>query len=79
MLNNPNQSSPLKLARHKRGQSIHFVARAVGTTPGNLSRVENRKQSPSPGLAARLSKFFSQEITEIEILYPERFDAGGTQ
>ncbi len=66
----------LKTARQKRGQSIYFVAKAVRTSPGNLSRVENRKQRPSPKLAARLAAFFAPELTELQILYPERFEVG---
>jgi putative transcriptional regulator len=68
--------SLLKIARQKRGKSIHFVAKAVRTSPGNLSRVENLKQRPSPKLAARLAAFFAPELTELQILYPERFEVG---
>ena len=65
--------TPLKAVRLRLGQSIHRVAKAVHTSPGNLSRLENGKQKASPELAARLAEFFGSEITEIQILYPERF------
>lgn len=76
--NNDQIYSPIKSARQKRGKSIHFVARAVKTSPGNLSRVENGKQRPSPKLAARLAEFYGHEVTEIQILYPERYEGKGT-
>ena len=66
-------SSTIKTIRLKRGQTLTQVARAIGTDAGNLSRVENGKQKPSPRMAARLAQHFGYEITEIQILYPERF------
>jgi transcriptional regulator with XRE-family HTH domain len=66
-------SLSIKAARLKRGQTLTQVAQAIGTDAGNLSRVENGKQNPSPRMAARLAKHFGYEITEIQILYPERF------
>jgi transcriptional regulator with XRE-family HTH domain len=65
--------SALRRAREAKGQTIVEVSRAVGTDPGNLSRIENGKQKASTELAEKLSKHFDGEITEIEILYPGRF------
>ncbi|MBU0593344.1 MAG: helix-turn-helix domain-containing protein [Gammaproteobacteria bacterium] len=65
--------SPLKQVRIKRGQTLNDVAQAVGTDSGNLSRIENQKQTASPDLAEKLAKHFGYEVTEIQILYPERF------
>ena len=65
--------SPLRKARERTGQTIVEVCRAVGTDPGNLSRVENGKQRSSTVLAERLAKHFGSDLTEMEILYPERF------
>ena len=42
---------------------------------GNISRLENGKQRASPDLAERLAKHFGYAITEIQILYPERFSS----
>jgi hypothetical protein len=39
---------------------------------GHLSRVE-RGEKTSTDIAERLSVFFENEISEIEILYPERY------
>lgn len=65
--------SPLRQARERAGQTIVEVGRAVETDPGNLSRIENGKQKASTDLAEKLSKHFSGEVSEMEILYPERF------
>jgi transcriptional regulator with XRE-family HTH domain len=67
--------TPLKTIRNTRSLSIHLVAAAVSTTAGNLSRIENGKQKASPELAERLAKYFGYAVTEIQILYPERFKA----
>ena len=64
---------PIKTIRIKRGQTLAEVARAVGTDAGNMSRIENGKQRASADLAEKLAKHFGYEITEIQILYPERF------
>ena len=65
--------TPLKQARIARGYTLDQVAIQVGTDSGNLSRIENGRQTASPGLASRLALFFGYAITEIQILYPERF------
>ena len=66
-------AAPLKALRIKRGLTLQEVSDIVGTDPGNLSRVENLKQKASPDLAEKLAKYFGGEITELQILYPERF------
>lgn len=66
--------SPLKRTRLNTGRTLSEVAEAVGTNPGNMSRIENGKQRASPGLAEKIAKYFGYAITEIQILYPERFD-----
>jgi DNA-binding XRE family transcriptional regulator len=42
------------------GRSLRQVAKAVGTSMGNLSRIENGKQIPSEGLNARLTAKFDE-------------------
>lgn len=69
--------SPLRLIRESKGQTIVEVGRAVSVDPGNLSRIENCKQKASTELAEKLVKHFNHEITEIEILYPDRFASEG--
>jgi putative transcriptional regulator len=66
-------SLSIKAARLKRGQTLMQVAKAIGTDAGNLSRIENGKQMPSPKMAEKLAQHFGYEISEIQILYPERF------
>ena len=66
-------SSSIKAARLKRGQTLVQVATSIGTDAGNLSRIENGKQKPSTTMAARLARYYNNEISEIQILYPERF------
>lgn len=68
--------SPLKQTRLKRGQTLAQVSTAVSTNTGNLSRIENGRQTASPKLAEKLAKHFGYEITEIQIVYPERFKDG---
>lgn len=65
--------SPLRQIRERKGQTIVEVGRAVSVDAGNLSRVENCKQKASTELAEKLAKHFDNEITEMEILYPDRF------
>lgn len=64
--------SPLRMARKKRDLKIKQVAAATGVDSGNLSRIE-RGDSASKETAEKLAAFFAGEITEIHILYPERF------
>lgn len=66
-------NSPLKQTRLRRNGTLAEVATAVGTNTGNLSRIENGKQKASPKLAEKLAKYFGHEITEIQIIYPERY------
>lgn len=65
--------SPLKRARLTARKTLSDVAPAVGLDTGNLSRIENCKQTASKETAEKLSKFFEGAITEMEILYPERY------
>jgi len=70
--------SPLRQIRERKGQTITEVGRAVTVDPGNLSRIENCKQKASTELAEKLAKHFHHEITEMEILYPDRFIVADT-
>lgn len=71
--------SPLKRSRKSQNISIRALARRVGTTAGNLSRIENHKQQASPALAAKLARALGYALTEIQILYPERFTADNSE
>ena len=65
--------TPLRLAREQRDMTIVQVSTATGLDPGNLSRIERGCQTPSKDVAEKLAKFFNNEVTEIQILYPERY------
>lgn len=65
--------TPLRAIRTSRQLSLATVATAIGLDTGNLSRIERMTQQPSPATAEALSNFFDREITEEQILYPERF------
>lgn len=67
--------TPLRLARERREMTIVQVSTATGIDPGNLSRIERGCQTPSKDLAEKLAQFFDNEVTEIQILYPERYSA----
>ncbi|VXA58250.1 Helix-turn-helix family protein (fragment) [Acinetobacter proteolyticus] len=65
--------TPLRSIRMRRKLSLAVVAEAAGTDAGNLSRIETGKQRTTPQLAESLSAYFGNEISELQILYPERF------
>lgn len=71
--------TPLKKARTNRGWTLADVSTRLATLgvdqvdTGNLSRIERGAQRASTGLAENLCRVFDNEITEIHILYPERF------
>lgn len=66
-------STPLRQAREKRHLTIQQVAAQVGIDSGNLSRIERGRQVPSKTLTEKLVEFFDREVTEVQILFPERF------
>lgn len=72
-------SSPLKRIRVQRGESLDHVAIAVSASKSTLSKIENGKAGASPALAARLAKHFGCAVTEMQILYPERFTDTGSR
>ncbi len=65
--------SPLRLAREKRGLTLHALAVLVGSDVGNLSRIERGVQTPSRELAAKICEQFGGEIDEMQLIYPERY------
>ncbi len=65
--------SPLRLARERRGLTLKDVADNVAVDQGNLSRIERGEQTPSKDLVESLSNFFDGEVTEMQIIYPERY------
>lgn len=65
--------SPLRRARERRGLTLKEVADQVAIDQGNLSRIERGEQTPAKNLAEALCKFFGHEVTEMQIIYPERY------
>jgi transcriptional regulator with XRE-family HTH domain len=76
--------TPLKRARTARKWTLADVSARLAQTgdaidSGNLSRIERGVQRASATLAENLSRVFGGEITEIHILYPERFTDSGEE
>ena len=70
--------TPLKQARQSRKWTLADVSARLAelgdrVDSGNLSRVERGTQRASASLAEKLVQVFGGELTEIHILYPERF------
>lgn len=65
--------TPLRKIRRARRLTLTDVARSNGMDAGNLSRIERGAQAASPEVAEKLSKYFDGEVTELEIIYPERY------
>lgn len=70
--------TPLRKARKEKGWRLADLVerlRAVGeeTDTGNLSRIERGIQQPSPKMAESICKVFERSLTEIHVLYPDRF------
>ena len=64
--------TPLRRARKAAGKTVTEVAAAVGAFQSTISRIELNQQRASPEQAERLARYFGT-VSEIEILYPERF------
>ncbi len=70
--------TPLKKARTERKWRLADVCdrlRDLGENidTGNLSRIERCEQRASPSMAEKLVRVFDGVLTEIHVLYPERF------
>ncbi len=74
--------SPLKRARLSRSWTLAEVSARLAALgdrvdPANLSRVERGTQKASTALAEKLVQVFERDLTEMHILYPERFAGDG--
>jgi len=65
--------TPLRKMRVEKKLTIAEVAIATQLDVGNLSRIERGMQVPSLETAEKLSQFFKGKITEMQILYPQRY------
>lgn len=65
--------TPLRKVRVELKLTISEVANAINCDVGNLSRLERGIQTASLELAEKLAAFYRGKITELEILYPYRY------
>lgn len=68
-----NMQTPLRKMRVEKKLTIAEVALAVQCDVGNLSRIERGTQITSLEMAEKLSRFYDGMITEMQILYPQRY------
>ena len=66
-------TTPLRLARERRGLTLRQVASSLNMDPANLSRVERGENGVSKETAEALAKFFGHDVTEMQIIFPERY------
>ncbi|WXN79230.1 helix-turn-helix transcriptional regulator [Escherichia coli] len=71
--------SLLRNVRKAHGFTLQHVAAGVQVNPATLSRIERLEQIPSIELAERLANFFKGEVSEMQILYPARFQSSQNQ
>ena len=69
---NAPTDTPLRLARKEAQLTMTELAAAVGADQSTISRIELRSQRASPELAAKIAARLGN-ISEMEILYPERY------
>ncbi len=53
--------------------TLEDLAAEIGSDTGNLSRIERGEQVPSKELTDALVAYFEGEVTEMQIMWPERF------
>lgn len=63
----------LKRARQKSGKSQAEIAEAVGISQATLSELELMKHKPTPDTAEKLVGVLGGDLTEMMLLYPERY------
>lgn len=70
-------TTPLRKLREDRGLTTTLVARKIDIDQGHYSRIE-RDGKCSREVAQKIVEFFGQEwITELHVLYPERYRVNG--
>jgi transcriptional regulator with XRE-family HTH domain len=72
-INEGVMKTPLRMLRLEQKKTIQDVAKATNIDVGNLSRIERGMQVTSLEIAEKLSKYFGGEISEMQILFPQRF------
>ena len=67
-------TTPLKKLREARGFTQAQVCKAVGIEQSTLSKMESGTNAPRKETAEALVKYFGSAITEMQLIFPERFD-----
>ncbi len=62
-----------KLRKQKKGLAGTSIALAIGIDASHYYGIEKGTSTASPELAEKISRYFGGAITELQILYPERF------
>ena len=65
--------SPLRSLRLKRGLTQKEICLAVGIDQAHYSRIETGQAVATADVAKRLAEYFGHAVTEMQILYPERY------
>lgn len=65
--------TPLRIERERRGWSSLKVARELTINQSYFSKIELAKVKPRPEIAERIALHFGHAVTELQILYPERY------
>ena len=66
-------TTPLERKRKEKGLTIEQVASSIGCAAPNYWRIESGTQQPRKKLLLAIVRFFDDEVTEMEILFPEQF------
>ncbi|MDD4926924.1 MAG: helix-turn-helix transcriptional regulator [Methylotenera sp.] len=71
---NTMSTSLLRKVREKNNLSLEKVSLEVGISKSALSQIERGNRGITAEVAEKLVKFYgSDEINELQLLYPERF------
>ena len=65
--------TPLRIERERRKWTAISVAEALDLNQSYYSKIELGKIRPSPEIAERIAFHFGHAVSEMQILYPERF------
>lgn len=65
--------TPLGKLRRSVGLTVVDMSILTGLNNGYISRLETGRNRPSPETAEKLSILFNGVLSEIHLLYPERF------
>lgn len=66
-------TTPLQRVRQKRKLTQREVATKNEIDPGHYNRMEKGTEKITPANAEKLSLYFGGAVTELELLYPDRF------